>query len=146
MGDSQRADRDGAPSKKLAEGVRLLILHPEVAHRDCSDCEAHVYDEKTGRRMEHAGKPVRRPIGTLPPCRTRANGCPKGTPEDSRALTDTNWQAYQHYCECRAVGQFPDDPIVRRNAALIREAADSAERELALRIAGPIGALLGGGR
>jgi hypothetical protein len=94
--------------------------------------------------MEHSGKPVRRPVGTLAPCRLRANGCPKGTPETSRALTDANWQAYQHYCECRAVGQFPDDAIVRRNAAIIREASDSAERELALRVAGPIGALLGG--
>ena len=28
---------------------------------------------------------------------------------------------YQHYRECRAVGQFPDDPLVRRNAAEIQD-------------------------
>lgn len=126
--------------------MRLVILHPEVAYRDCTDCEAFVYDEKTGKKLERQGKPVPRPRGTKAPCRLRENGCAKGTPENSRTLTEANWQAYQHYSECRAVGQFPDDPIVRRNAAIIREAADSAERELALRIAGPIGALLGGGR
>ena len=27
--------------------------------------------------------------------------------------------AYQHYLRCKAVGQFPDEPLVRRNAALI---------------------------
>jgi hypothetical protein len=144
--DRQHARERRRRHKKLAEGVRLVILHPEVAYRDCTDCEAFVYDEKTGKKLERQGKPVPRPRGTKAPCRLRENGCPKGTPENSRTLTDDNWQAYQHYSECRAVGQFPDDPIVRRNAAIIREAADSAERELALRIAGPIGALLGGGR
>jgi hypothetical protein len=124
--------------------VRLTILHPEVAHRDCQDCEAFVYDEKTGERMKIHGQPMRRPVGNLPPCRTRQNGCQKGTPEKSRALTDQNWQAYQHYSECRAVGIFPDDAIVRRNAAVIRQASDSAEMELALRVAGPVGALIGG--
>jgi len=144
--DPLRRSGVGRHGKKLAEGVRLTILHPEVAHRDCQDCEAFVYDEKTGERMKSRGEPVRRPVGNLPPCRTRANGCPKGTPEQSRALTDQNWQAYQHYSECRAVGQFPDDPIVRRNAAIIRQASDSAEMELALRVAGPVGALIGGRR
>jgi hypothetical protein len=26
--------------------------------------------------------------------------------------------AYLHYLECKAVGQFPDDPIVRRTARI----------------------------
>lgn len=36
---------------------------------------------------------------------------------------------YQHYLECRAVGHFPDDPIVRRNARIIRQAMDGWEQE-----------------
>ena len=55
-----------------------------------------------------------------PPCRTN-KGCPKGTPENPKSLTEDNEQCYQHYCECKAVGVFPDDPIVRRNAAVIEE-------------------------
>ena len=107
-------------------------MHPEIAYRDCADCTAHVYDEKTGRRVEIAGKPMARPKGTLPPCRLRTNGCPKGTPEESRALNERNQKAYQHYLECRAVGQWPEDGIVRRNAAIIRCVMDQAERELLL--------------
>lgn len=64
---------------------------------------------------------------TLPPCRT-SKGCPKGTPENSKALTPDNEQCYQHYCECKAVGQFPDDPIVRRNAAAIEEVLDQSRK------------------
>lgn len=44
-------------------------------------------------------------------------------------MTEQNWQAYEHYRECRAVGQFPDDPIVRRNAATIRQIEDAYDRQ-----------------
>lgn len=36
--------------------------------------------------------------------------------------------AYVHYLECRATGTFPDDPLVRRNAAAIRAVEDSVAR------------------
>jgi Pyruvate/2-oxoacid:ferredoxin oxidoreductase delta subunit len=101
--------------------VKLLLLHPEVATRDCADCQMHVYDEQTGERALHAGRPVVRPAGTQPACRT-CRGCPKGTPENPKSLSSKNMHAYLHYLECQAVGQFPDDPIVRRNAATIRSA------------------------
>ena len=91
-----------------------------------------MYDEKTGRRLEVGGKPVPRPRGTMAPCRLRANGCPKGTPEASKALTEKNRKAFAHYLECRAVGQFPVDGIVRRNAAIIRQVMDDCDRELIL--------------
>jgi hypothetical protein len=47
-----------------------------------------------------------------------------------------------HYQECRAVGQFPDDAIVRRNAAIIRAATDAAEAQQRAKQLGPIAALL----
>jgi hypothetical protein len=37
-----------------------------------------------------------------------------------------NEQALDHYLRCRATGRFPDDPLVARNAAIIR----SIENEL----------------
>lgn len=104
-------------------GVRLLLLHPEVAMRDCQHCQKWLYDEKTGRVEQRAGKDVLRP-GTPTPCRF-PKGCPKGTPEKQLSLTPKNEMAYQHYKECKAVGAFPDDPIVRRNAAMIRAVEDS---------------------
>lgn len=63
--------------------------------------------------------------------------CPKqppDVPEPERSwataveLTEQNWRAWAHYRECVAVGSFPDDPIVRRNAAVIRAAEDAAEQ------------------
>jgi len=69
----------------------------------------------------------------LPPC--RLSGCPKGTPENSIELSQKNLQAWHHYQECRAVGNFPDDPIVRRNAALIKRIEDYYKQHQALRLA-----------
>ena len=124
--------------------MRLAILHPEVAFRECTDCEMFVYDEKTGERATSGGKPIRRPAGTFPPCRHRAGGCPKGTPEESKALTEKNWKAWEHYRECRAVGQFPADAIVRRNASIIRAATDAAENEQRAKQFGQLAVLMRG--
>lgn len=108
--------------------MRLLKHHPAVAWRDCGDCQKHVYDEQTGKRREYRGLPVLRPKGVLTPCRY-STGCPKGTPENQKSLSEKNWKAYRHYQECKAVGQFPDDPIVRANAAIIRQVEDAVRDE-----------------
>ena len=76
------------------------------------------------------GEKVPRIAGQPTPCRFCPK-IPKGQepkPENAVELTMRNWQAYQHYLECKAVGAFPDDPIVRRNAMLIRQVEDSARR------------------
>jgi hypothetical protein len=109
-----------ADRENLVAGVALWLTAPQLALRDCGDCERHVYNERTGRRSMHAGRPVERPAGTRAPCRLPHVGCLKGTPEAPRALSIQNRLAYQHYEECLAVGEFPDDPIVRRHAMLIR--------------------------
>lgn len=52
-------------------------------------------------------------------------------PASAQDLTDKNRLAYLHFLECDAVGAFPADAIVRRNAAIIKgahEAAEKAER------------------
>jgi hypothetical protein len=66
---------------------------------------------------------------------TPCHKCPKipaSAPAKSREhaveLSDKNYQAWQHYLECRAVGVFPDDPIVRRNAKVLREVYDEADK------------------
>ena len=86
-----------------------------------------MYDERTGKPVETAGgKRWERSPSQLPPCRLSV-GCPKGTPEQSRELSQRNWEAWQHYRECRAVGAWPDDPIVRRNAAIILDVVEGVE-------------------
>lgn len=68
--------------------------------------------------------------GGKPPCRS----CPKvpkdapKVPESAVELSVRNLRAVSHYWECRAVNSFPDDPIVRRNAAIIRRVEDEYDR------------------
>lgn len=109
-----------------------------MALRDCDDCEKHWYDERTGEvRRDAFGLPVLRPPGTKPPCpacekvpkEVRRNTHP-GKVNKSLAvnLTPANQQAYDHYLECRAVGRFPDDEIVKRHASIIRQLEDARDR------------------
>lgn len=56
------------------------------------------------------------------------------SPATALELDDRGYQAYQHYLECKAVGDFPDDPLVRANAAVIRQAEDLADRVYAARL------------
>lgn len=107
----------------------LARLHPAVANRNCWHCLDFDYDEKTGRpRKGRDGQYEKRLPNCPAPCRRAfvdgESECPKGTPENSRALTEANKAAYEHYLECRAVGVFPDDPIVSRNARVIRDVED----------------------
>lgn len=72
------------------------------------------------------GEPIRRQPNNPPPCRPYRGrtfrGCPKGTPEEPRSLSAKNLAAYWHWQQCSATGSFPDDAIVRQNAALIQQA------------------------
>lgn len=108
--------------------MRLIRRHPLIAERDCEHCQAFQYDENTGLPIEVVkGSGEYRPRYGPLPCRT--TGCPKGTPEASKSLSERNRKAYLHYRMCRAVGRFPADPIVERNAMIIRTIEDAIERE-----------------
>jgi len=68
------------------------------------------------------GLPLLRPKGVVTPC----NKCPKipksaphRTREYAEEMTDKNYQAFKFHRECKAVGNFPDDPLVKRHAEII---------------------------
>ncbi len=110
--------------------MRVLLFHPEWS-RSCNDCVTWLYDDD-GNVSKRCGVPNRRPKGVPTPCFK----CPKipsgaAPPDRSNAveLTERNFAAYVHYLECRAVGQFPADPIVRRNARILRAIQDEAEQK-----------------
>jgi hypothetical protein len=115
-------------------GVGLILNHPRVAYRDCDHCQKYLYDEDTGLvELGRDGQPEMRYDACPPRCRLPVDErgrslCPKGTPENPRSLLPIMEQCYQHYRECRAVGSFPDDPLVRRNAAAIRDVEEVAEQ------------------
>lgn len=113
--------------------MRLLWRHRPIALIPCEICEKYVCDDQTKAfSFGRDGKPELRlvDIGVefLAPCRDPARGCPKGTPENQKTLNESNQVCYDHFRECEAVGQFPDDPIVRRNAALIKDTIREVER------------------
>ena len=110
----------------------LQVLHPEIANRDCKHCWLHQYDESTGKPVLFRGEPLKRYASTPPPCCLRdsegKSKCLKGSPDDGADLLIKNAIAWRHYRQCKAVGQFPDDLIVRRNAAIIADVENAMER------------------
>lgn len=108
----------------LREGVKLLVLNPKLANRSCDSCKKFWYSEVTGDVLlvNSTGKPMLRDGPA--PCETETK-CLKGTPEKQRSLNRANRWAYQHFLECDATGNFPNDPIVTWNAVIIRSAMKS---------------------
>ena len=110
-------------------GVLLVLQHPMLDARDCDHCQKYFYDDDP--QSSHYGFPRTKHNGTdelrlrdwscPPPCQT-PKGCPVGTFDKPVRLTPENRLAYDHYLECKAVGEFPNDSIVRRNAAIIARA------------------------
>lgn len=88
----------------------------------------HEEGEHKGQPQIWRGKPLKRPDGSLPPCLTPGMKCRKGTIDRQNVLTAANAQVVTHYRECRAVGDFPDDPIVRHNAGIISEVERMLDR------------------
>ena len=114
----------------LLYGVRLEMFHPRRAARSCKDCMKWRYgdDEKPQERPHGSGRRIEREPGEKPPC----EACPKiptgmaPTPSSACDLSDKNRKAYAHWQECEAVNwvDCAVDPIVKRNAAIIKQAHD----------------------
>ena len=115
--------------KNLYDGIILAAKHPKIASRSCGDCIKYWYNEKTGQPTMEGPADNRRPMlrDGVPMCRTQT-GCPKGTPEQSKELSANNKWALRHHQQCKAVGQFPDDPIVRESAEIIERAMRSISK------------------
>jgi hypothetical protein len=108
----------------------LKILHPHVAAISCKKCSKFACNLKTGEYFTQGNLLVRRgPEG--PPCLSDPKICPKGKPGKSD-LTLQNQQVLEHYYQCDAVSEWPDDEWVRLNARILKQTIQEA-RELANR-------------
>lgn len=101
----------------LKKGVRLLKDFPILAKKTCDECRMYWLDEKGAFTYEGKERLIR-PVGSQVPCEC-PSGCPVGHFKKQNRLSAANCKALDHYMECRAVGDFPPDAIVRRNAAII---------------------------
>lgn len=119
-------------ARNLREGLWLLLHYPKLANLSCEFCQKWNMDPITGEIFKRGQRHLPRfPEDTLL-CNTHA-GCPKGNPANPKGLSAKNRQALRHYLECKAVGQFPDDAIVRRNAKIISDEFRKFEREQRLK-------------
>lgn len=107
------------------------MLYPALALRDCGHCLEHLYDLETGyaTTQTRTGQFVKRAKNDPAACRT-PRGCPKGTAENQVSLSRKNERAYRFHLKCEALGSFPDDGIVRRNAGFIAMAREQAGMQL----------------
>ena len=108
----------------------LLLAHPEVAYRRCSDCVKWSYNPRTGERNEYwqkgtDGKPRREPVPLRgkPPCFTcpKCAGLDRRTPEVGKEaeLSARNWKAFRFYFQHRAGDGIELDGIARKNCGII---------------------------
>ena len=119
---SQEKDHE----RNLREGALLEVTNPRLARRSCDDCKRYWYNETTGLPiLAGDGEKMERVGPTL--CETM-NGCKKGTPENQKSLNPMNRMAFRHYRECEA-STFPNDPIVRKNALIIKFALQSKAKK-----------------
>lgn len=107
-------------------------MHPAVP--SCDECQRFLFDSKTWRPIRSGKVHAPRPPGASTPCWE----CPKTlrgdppTPENGlrSELNERNREIYEHYLQCKATSQFPDDAMVRYNASLIRAVEDAATRDM----------------
>lgn len=105
--------------------MRLRFEHPHLANLPCSECQLWVHDLKTGKPQLYGGQKLKQhPSG--PPCVQDPGSCPKGGIGKSD-LTYQNERVVRHFEMCRAVGQFPDDDIVKRHASILGPIYDQHE-------------------
>lgn len=88
-------------------------------------------DRRTGMPMDrYANSPTPCHKCEKVPLELRLIGAPQ---KELRAaaveLTSENRRAWRFYRECRAVNQFPDDPLTRWYAAGLRDMEDKIARE-----------------
>lgn len=119
------ADREKRDAENLYVGTLLQARWPHLGLGfDCRTCQTKWYIPRANKfalRGEH--RPEDQPV----PCET-TTGCPRGHYSDPVCLSPKNEMAFKHYRRCVATGSFPDDPIVSRNAAIIRKALNDAAR------------------
>lgn len=110
-----------------------------------------MYDDKKERVFRNDGKGGKTYLKRLPQCPPPCDTCPKteGQKERKRAnacqgLSEQNQRCLQHFLECKAVGQFPDDAIVRRNAGIIQPYYQMMDKTEMYKVLGSIISMMGG--
>lgn len=104
-------------AENLRRGIAILKNAPLLAKKTCDVCRTYWLTE-SGEYTYEGSERLLRPAGSNVPCEC-PSGCIVGHYKKQNRLSPENCRAFDHYMECHAVGEFPPDPIVKRNAAII---------------------------
>lgn len=112
----------------LFRGALLLARHPHFARFTCEQCRVWHFDPETFTPIRrHWSEPLRKKAaGDAVQCEVAE--CPRGHWRDPVEFSEKNRMAWRHYQAFRAA--LPPDPIVMRNARIIRRAEELADAEM----------------
>jgi len=119
-------EQELADEKNLRDGSRLAIRYPHLDQVSCADCKYWWFDIHDGEFCKRGDEYLKRDGAA--PCDKGVN-CPVGHWKQEKRLNDKNRQAFEHHMTCRATGQFPNDPIVKRNARIINQVIEECQRK-----------------
>lgn len=112
----------------------MTILHPGWSSLSCDDCTKYIVDKDgypdRDTSLRGYGRLKLRPKNTVTPCHQcpKTHGSPRRTREHAQEPTERSRRCYKHYMECAATGHFPDDPLVRYHAGIIKTVIESIAR------------------
>lgn len=110
--------QEDADSKELRLRVSGYLRNPKLHQVSCETCRAKWFDPIDGTFTNGPDGPLDREGETL--CEF-SDTCPIGHYNAQKRLNGKWLQAFNHFMRCEAT-TFPDDPIVARNAIIIRGA------------------------
>lgn len=118
--------------------MQLEVLHPHVAYRDCNMCLKYFFEEEGAlagqMRVDKQGRPLERPRGTYPMCKTPGQKCPKGTPENQFTLTERNRKLWDFFKRCKLTGKWPEDEWFLSMSVLLEEVLEDIRQAQQIRL------------
>ena len=128
----------------------MVAIHHPAWDRSCEACVkylpkedgTYLRDRLTLQLLERTREPT--PCHKCPkvPLAVRTSGVACEVMRESACdLTDRDRKAWAFYRKCRAVGRFPEDPVVEWYSEILRAVYDEADREPARKVAAGLEAL-----
>jgi hypothetical protein len=120
-------DKQGVEdARNLVAGAKLQATKWGVYNQYdvCVNCQKHWFDPITNTVAMQDGQPIPREGQSLL-CDIEG-ACPVGHHSKRNSFSPKNKLAYQFHQQCASSENWPDDPIVKQNAELIRRAQNEA--------------------
>lgn len=125
-----RTQQELADEENLLAGARLLAQYPHFGRFTCDQCRVWHFDPVSFTPIRQNWSDELRKKRPGEPVLCEVDTCPRGHWENPVSFSEKNGMAYRHYQTFREA--LPDDPIVNRNARIIRQAAELSGADTAV--------------